>query len=232
MTDRVEATRRGQSPRKTATKHPYVAIEHRVMDNPAFADLRPSSVRVLLAIARQLTKDNNGQLQATWSWCKRYGVGSDNTLTDAVADLIAHGFVYRTKSHGANGVWAKYAVTWLPIKKQEGLFLSGFKMFAWRDWQPPEKKTSPQKLRADHRKKCGLRGEFPAETAGFLTAETADYESCCHGSSELQLIGNDSPDRFTVPPNLGDWIPEYLKRLTARGLAGACPVAIPPYVIH
>ena len=131
MRDRAEQDRRGQTPRKTSTKHPFVAIEHRVLDSEAFADLKHSSVRVLLAIARQLTKDNNGHLQCTYRWCVRYGIGSDNTLADAVADLIAHGFVHRTRSHGANGVWASYAVTWLPVKKTEGLFLAGFVPFAY-----------------------------------------------------------------------------------------------------
>ena len=182
MRDRAEQDRRGQTPRKAPTKHPFVALEHRVLDSEAFADLKHSSVRVLLAIARQLTRDNNGHLQATFKWCSRYGVGSDNTLTDAVADLIAHGFIYRTRSHGANGVWASYAVTWLPVKKTEGLFLAGFAPFAYRNWTPPKKKTLPQKLRQDHRRNCGLRGEVTAETAVRLTSETADYESCCHGS--------------------------------------------------
>ena len=183
MVDHAQAIKRGQTAQRKVGKHLFVALEHRVIDSEAFADLKHSSVRVQLAIARQLTRDNNGHLQATYSWCQRYGIGSDNTLTDAVSDLIAHGFIYRTKSHGASGVWAKYAVTWLPVKKSDGLFLAGFKMFAWRDWVMPDKKSLPQKLRITHRKNCELRGETTAETAGSLTSETATYESCCHGSS-------------------------------------------------
>lgn len=223
MADRTEAIRRGQTGLRKGDKHPFVALEHRVIDSEAFADLKHSSVRILLAIARQLTKDNNGHLQATFSWCNRFGVGSDNTLTDAVADLIAHGFIYRTKSHGANGVWATYAVTWLPIKKSEGLFLAGFKMFAWRDWLPSEKKTSPQKLRADYRKNCGLKGKTTAETAGSLTSETADYEPCCHGTRRETVSGTHSTDISAHEP--GGWIHGYLARLTDRGLVSACPVA-------
>ena len=221
--DRAEITRRGQLPRKASTKHPFIGLEHRVIDSPAFADLKHSSVRVLLAIARQLTKDNNGHLQATWAWCRRYGLGSENTLTEAVSDLIAHGLICRTKSHGANGVWAQYAVTWLPIKKPEGLFLSGFKMFAWRDWVMQEKKNTPQKLRSGHRKNCDLRGEFPAKTAGSHTAKTADYESmlpCCS-----REIAHKHDQAATSTPESSGWINGYLKRLAARGLADACPVA-------
>jgi len=92
--DRTEQ-RRGQSSIKTTTKHPYAAIEHRVIDSPAFADLRPSSVLLLLLMTRQLTKENNGHLHAAFKWCSKYGIGSEHTLRDAIAQLIAHSLIYR-----------------------------------------------------------------------------------------------------------------------------------------
>ena len=219
--DRTEAARRGLSTQlRKKSSEPFVGLEHRVMDSPAFADLKHSSVRVLLAICRQLRKDNNGHLQATFSWCKRFGIGSDHTLTEAIADLIAHGFLYRTKSHGANGVWATYAVTWLPIKKQEGLFTAGFKMNAWRDWIAPKKNTSPQKLRGSHSRNCGLTGQTTAETAGSLTAKTAYYESMLPCSS-----GETEQTNHSIPEFDG-WIRDYVARLALRGLAENCPVAV------
>jgi hypothetical protein len=155
-TDRVESFKRGQSLTKTTTKEPYAAIEHRVIESPAFAALRPSSVLLLLLLARQLTKDNNGHLHAAFKWCSRFGIGSEHTLRDAIAQLIAHGMIYRTRSHGANGAWARYAVTWLPIKKRDDLFLAGFKPCAWRDWTPTQKKTTRQKVQEQSGIKCSF----------------------------------------------------------------------------
>lgn len=173
----AESIRRGSSqPRKTSTKHPYAAIEHRVIDSPAFADLKPTAQILLLLMARQLTKDNNGHLQASFKWCQRYGIGSEHTLRDAIASLIAHGFIYRARSHGANGAWAKYAVTWLPIKQRDGLFLDGFISCAWRNWEPPMKKSTPQKLLEQSGRNCSFTPEHPAETAGTRGAKTAAYE--------------------------------------------------------
>jgi hypothetical protein len=149
MVDRHEQTRRGQQPRRTQGKDPYAAIEHRVIDSPAFADLGSTAVRLLLLLSRQLTKDNNGHLQASFKWCRRFGIGSEHTLRDAIAELIAHGLIYRTRSHGANGAWARYAVTWLPIKERNDLFLDGFKACAWRDWQKPEKNPPGKKCWID-----------------------------------------------------------------------------------
>lgn len=174
-TDRAES-RRSQSATKTSTKHPYAAIEHRVIDSPAFAALRPSSVKLLLLLARQMTKDNNGHLHAAFKWCAGYEIGSEHTLRDAIAQLIAHGLIYRTRSHGANGAWARYAVTWLPIKNRDGLFLAGFKPFAWRDWAPSEKKSTPQKVQEQSGRKCSFTPEHPAESAGSRGAKSADNE--------------------------------------------------------
>lgn len=175
--DRAEAFRRGlPSGKATTTKHPYAAIEHRVIDSPAFADLKPSAQVLLLLLARQLTKDNNGHLQASFKWCNRYGYGSEHTLRSAIADLISHGFVYRTRSHGANGAWARYAVTWLPIKCRDDLFLAGYVPFAWREWVHTQKKTTPQKLLDQSGRKCSFTLEHPAENAGCTPAKNADYE--------------------------------------------------------
>lgn len=148
------ARRRRVDNPKHSTKHPYGAFEHRVADSPAYADLSFSARSLLVLIVRQLTQDNNGHLQASFAWCKRYGIGSEHTLRAAITDLIEHGMIYRTRSHGANGAWARYAVTWLPIKRRESLFLERFALCAWQNWQPGEKKAPG--------KKCWMN---PAESA-------------------------------------------------------------------
>lgn len=187
-TDRTEQSRRNQSASKTTTKHPYAAIEHRVIESPAFAALRPSSVLLLLLMASQLTKDpNNGHLHAAFKWCSKRGIGSEHTLRDAIAQLIAHGFIYRTRSHGANGAWARYAVTWLPIKNKSDLFLAGFNHCAWRDWKPAEKKSTPQKVQEQPGRKCSFTTEHPAESAGMRGAESADNELMPHRAVKAPL---------------------------------------------
>lgn len=198
---------------KTSRRHPYAAIEHRVIDSAAFADLSFSARSLLIMMARQLTRENNGHLSASFTTARRYGFGSEHTLRNAIAELIAHGFVYRTRSHGANGAWAKYAVTWLPIKKRDGLFLSGFETCAWRAWEPAHEKSSRQKMPDQSSKKCSFSPENPAESAGFPPAKNADYE----------LIPCSSA--FLHPP---DWRAAELARLGALGLAEHQCFQVPP----
>lgn len=107
------------------TKHPYAAIEHRVIDSAAYADLTYSARSLLVLITRQLTKDNNGHLQATFSYMRRFKF-SENTLSRALCELISHGMIYRSRSGGYQQGAAQYAVTWLPIKDKKGLYLDGF----------------------------------------------------------------------------------------------------------
>jgi hypothetical protein len=190
--DQGELHRQRRVDKRKPTKHPFVSLEHRVIDSPAYADLSFSARSLLILIARQLTRDNNGHLQASFTWCKKYGVGSEHTLRDAIADLIAHGFIYRSRSHGANRAWARYAVTWLPVTKREDLFMTGFLHEAWKHWKPNEKgkKSSRQKVQDQSSRKCSFTPESPADSAGSTTAESAVYESCCHVSSQIQAISS------------------------------------------
>lgn len=149
MIDREEYVRQG-SPRKPHKRmHPYAAIDHRVIDSPAFADLTGSAVQVLVVMARQLTKTNNGHLQATFSYMHPRGIRSEHTLKAAIEQLISHGIIYRTRSHGANKAWARYAVTWLKVTEKQDLFLDGFVGCAWRYWVAPEKKAPRKNCRTN-----------------------------------------------------------------------------------
>ena len=125
-------------------RRPYGAIDHVVVDSPAYACLNHSSVRLLNILVRQLTKDNNGYLQATYSYCGKRGIRSENTLRLAIRDLLEKRLIYRTRSRGANGVPALYAVTWLSITKKEGLYLHGFEKDAFD--KADVKNSIPKKL--------------------------------------------------------------------------------------
>jgi len=129
-------------PARTSTKHPYAAIEHRVIDSPAYADLTFSARSLLVLLTRQLTKNNNGHLQATLTYMHRFGF-SNRTLARAIKELIVHGMVYRSRMGGYQKGASQFAVTWLSITNREGLFLEGFKPCAWRDWEPAKNKIPP-----------------------------------------------------------------------------------------
>jgi hypothetical protein len=164
------------SAKRTAIKHPYAAIEHRVIDSAAYADLTFSARSLLVLMVRQLTKDNNGHLQATFKYLHRFGFDSERTIVRTIAELIEHGFICRTRAGGFGKGASQYAVTWLPITSKEGLFLSGFKSCAWRDWVMTNDKTPPAKMQSPS---C-IFGTLPplvhAKNAVITGAKNADNE--------------------------------------------------------
>ncbi len=148
-------------PYKPSTKHLYAAIEHRVLDSTAYADLTYSARALLTLITRQLSKDNNGSLQATARYMAIYKL-SEKVVSRGIRDLITHGFIYRTSidrmkpnTNDYKRIAAKYAVTWLPIKNRQGLYLDGFLSCAWRDWIPSKKKNPPVNLSTQYAQKGG-----------------------------------------------------------------------------
>ena len=179
-----------------SVKHPYAAIEHRVLDSEAYADLSFSARALLFQIARQLTKDNNGRLLATHSYLSRYGF-SDRTITRGIAELISHGMIYRTKSGGYQQGAALYGVTWLPVKRSEGLFLDGFNHCAWRDWIPddgmPRGFLGVPNLRTGNRKNGGWTRPLQAKFTVGQVAKFTDTELMPCSSSDLTKEKSNSP---------------------------------------
>lgn len=164
---------RRSASRKPKYRHPFAQLEHRIIDSEAFADLTGSAVRLMVLLVRQIGPGtNNGHLQATWSYCKRHGFNSQNTLASAIKELIAHGFLYRSRSRGPNKQWARYALTWLPLTKDtEKLFLQGFVRDAWKEW-----KKHPPKTDENSRQKLKLQVKCSLKTGGDQLSKTDDYE--------------------------------------------------------
>jgi hypothetical protein len=175
MHDPTQARELGIVKKKPSGVHPYAAIEHRVIDSAAYADLTFAARSVLVLLCRQLTRDNNGHLQASFKWMSRFGIKSENTLSQAIKQLIAHGFIYRTRCGGFHRGPSFYSVTWLTIKKKEGLFLDGFQSCAWRYWEP-EKNIPPRKMHLASCNKCILPTPTDAVSAGVMPPKTADNE--------------------------------------------------------
>ena len=91
---------------------------------------------LLLELALQYNRDNNGRLIATKKQLARRGWGSQSTVTRALAELVAAGMVHKTvqggRPHRAN--W--YALTWFalyPDPKFDFDSYGSFRRGAYRD---------------------------------------------------------------------------------------------------
>ncbi len=241
-TDRAEATRRGQSPRRTAARsgqtekaeaRRFVQIKTVVMMSEAWSACDYSARCAFLELSARLQwasgmtePINNGRLWLSREEWQKAGF-SPATVTRAVKQLIKVGLLYRTRAGGIGRGCSEYALScYAPTKNSNGLFFSGFRKDAWAKYTKPPKKTRESKVN---------RARFKNDS---LPPENRDYRIKSEPSARIKSVHQESESttlqvRKTVSDHTADdWLPAYAERLAAIGLARACPVAIPPHVIH
>ena len=139
----------------------FLALPHAVIQSPAYRRLSVYARALLIDIAMQYTRDDNGRLLCSTAFMKPLGWTSQGTLQKAKAELLAAGFIYETvkgqRPHKAS--W--YAVTWLPLDRiqgyDEGAF-EGFVRSAYTLHDPlpqPAGKPSRQELYERWRENAG-----------------------------------------------------------------------------
>lgn len=98
----------------------FVALPWAVLDSPAYARLSHPARALLLELARQFVRDNNGRLLASSAYLSKRGWKSVDVITRAKRELIEAGFIHETvKGHRPNKAsW--YAVTWRTLDRLPG----------------------------------------------------------------------------------------------------------------
>ncbi|MET3498160.1 hypothetical protein [Variovorax boronicumulans] len=98
----------------------FIALPWSVMDSAAYAALSHPARSLLLEIARQFVRDNNGRLLASRSYLAKRGWQSAAVIHRAKNDLLEAGFIHETvKGHRPNRAgW--YAVTWRALDRLPG----------------------------------------------------------------------------------------------------------------
>ena len=98
----------------------FIALPWSVMDSAAYAALSHPARSLLLEIARQFVRDNNGRLLASRAYLAKRGWLSAAVIDRAKHELIAAGFIHETvKGHRPNKAsW--YAVTWRTLDRLPG----------------------------------------------------------------------------------------------------------------
>jgi hypothetical protein len=121
----------------------FVALPWSVLDCPAYATLSHPARALLLEIARQFVRDNNGRLLASRAYLAKRGWNSPDVITRAKKDLLAAGFIHETvKGHRPNKAsW--YAVTWRALDRHPGYDTGAAETFERGAYQNKSLSTSP-----------------------------------------------------------------------------------------
>lgn len=117
----------------------FIALPWSVLDCPSYAGLSHPARALLLEIARQWVRDNNGRLLASIAYLRKRGWTSSDVITRAKRELITGGFIHETvKGHRPNKAsW--YAITWQVLDRLPGYdhgAIETFQRSAYRNASP------------------------------------------------------------------------------------------------
>jgi hypothetical protein len=116
-----------------------VALPWAVLDCPAYARLSMHARALLLEVARQYVRDNNGRLLLSRAYMGPRGWKSMDMLNKAKNELVAGSFIFQTVMGHRPKKASWYAVTWRALDKLPGYdvgTLEGFKRGAYHQTSP------------------------------------------------------------------------------------------------
>jgi len=133
----------------------FIALPWSVLDCSAYAHLSHIARSLLLEIARQFVRDNNGRLLCSAAYLGERGWKSADVITRAKRELLGAGFIHETvQGHRPNKAsW--YAVTWRALDRLPGYdagALETFKRGAYVELGIGAAKPTRQELYERHRK--------------------------------------------------------------------------------
>lgn len=101
----------------------FAGIPRQVMRSEDFKALSSSAIRILIWLAYQYRGKNNGDLSATHSMAKQWGIKAKDTLTKGLRELMDRQLIIKTR-HGRfvnpGSCCDLYALVWQPIDPCEG----------------------------------------------------------------------------------------------------------------
>lgn len=99
---------------------PFIALPWQVTDSPAYIGLSHPAKALLVDIARQFVRDNNGRLLASRAYLSKRGWKSVDTITRALRELIAARLIHQTVMGHFPKTASWYAVTWRTLDRLPG----------------------------------------------------------------------------------------------------------------
>ena len=180
----------------------FVALPWTVLDCPAYAGLSHPARSLLMEIARQWVKDNNGRLLASSAYLRKRGWKSVDVITRAKRDLIAGGFIHETVMGQRPNKASWYAITWQRLDKLKG-YDEGAEATFRRGAYMDNTALKPQKMREHLFKKWEGVGRSTTKTPTKVpTAKNASLMPS-HGVESALIAPSGGVEGLTVAPSHG-----------------------------
>ena len=98
----------------------FVALPWSVLDSAAYQGLSHPARSLLMELARQYVRDNNGRLLCGLAYLKPRGWTSKDVITRAKRELLDAGLIFETCKGARPNKASWYAVTWYVLDKHPG----------------------------------------------------------------------------------------------------------------
>lgn len=178
----------------------FVALPWSVLDCPAYARLSHPAKALLLEVARQFVRDNNGRMLLSRAYLATRGWKSADTITNAKRELLAGGFIFQTVMGHRPNKASWYAVTWRALDKMPGYDAGTAQMFERGEYQ-----KSTQLIGASLKPPAGTERTVivpPAGTATVPTVPPAGTIRAVFGGPSVPPAGHhlETPSTATLNP--------------------------------
>jgi len=170
----------------------FVALPWAVLDCPAYARLSHPARALLLEMARQFVRDNNGRLLASGAHLSKRGWNSTDVITRAKRELLAAGFIHETVMGHRPNKASWYALTWRTLDRLPGYDFGAaetFKRGAYQQSMPlknasltPSHGVERVGIAPSH----GVEGVPPTPSHGAIRA-TFDHSSTPSHGDHLEM---------------------------------------------
>ena len=124
----------------------FVALPWAVLDCPAYASLSHAARALLLEVARQFVRDNNGRMLLSTAYMRTRGWLSAGAIQKAKQELLDAQFIFQTVQGQRPNKAGWYAVTWRHLDKIPGYDMGAEQLFergAYRKTSAKAKRAAP-----------------------------------------------------------------------------------------
>lgn len=169
----------------------YARLFHDVVNTPAWVALGSNAKTLYIDLLIQFNGSNNGNLTAALGVLKHRGWRSPTTLSIALAELLALGFIVKTRGGGVrqgSRVCSLYALTDLPIPANPKLGIEaalpscGFRLYG-------SLADAKKALAAVRGKKSTLQKLYPTATDSVAVEPVSDTDSVAvNGATTTETV--------------------------------------------
>lgn len=204
----------------------FVAMPWSVLDSAAYISLSYPAKALMLEVARQYVRDNNGRLLVSMNRLRPRGWNSADVLTRAKRELIDAGLIFETCKGQRPNKASWYALTWFSLDQHEGFDPGATKAFERGAYLKNAPLIPPRGIEKAAIAPAGGIGAGSSIPPPGAMSEVSDALPIPSPGNHLEVP---SPTKKNAVGGYGQWVNDYLDRLAKHGpqFMAACPVALP-----